>query len=98
MEWNQIQADIYGRPVEKLKVTECTTLGAVILGAVGCGIFNSVEEGVREMVHPFDKVIPNKKNHNLYADQYELYKDVYTVLMKNRVYERIANFQKKYWG
>jgi len=96
--WNQIQADIYGRPVEKLKVTECTTLGAVILGAVGCGIFNSVEEGVREMVHPFDKVIPNKKNHNLYADQYELYKDVYTVLMKNRVYERIANFQKKYWG
>ncbi|MCG6880553.1 MAG: xylulose kinase, partial [Deltaproteobacteria bacterium] len=30
--WNQIQADVYGRPVERLKVSECTTLGATILG------------------------------------------------------------------
>jgi len=96
--WNQIQADIYGRPVETLKVAECTTLGAIILGAVGCGIFNDVEEGVGEMVHPFDQISSDQKNHNLYADQYELYKDVHTILMKNRVYERIANFQKKYWG
>ena len=51
--WNQIQADVYGRPVERLKVSECTTLGAAILGAAGAGVFGSVEEAVENMVHPF---------------------------------------------
>jgi len=96
--WNQIQADTYGRSVERLKVSECTTLGAAILGAVGCGIFPTVEEGVKEMVHPFDKVEPNNKNHHLYTEEYELFKDIYTVLMKSRIYEKITDFQQKYWG
>jgi xylulokinase len=96
--WNQIQADIYGRTVERLRVSECTTLGAAILGAAGCGIFKSVEEGVGSMVHPLDKIVPENKNQDLYREEYELFSDTYEVLMKNNIYERIAGFQKKYWG
>lgn len=96
--WNQIQADIYGRTVERLRVSECTTLGATILGAAGCGIFKSVEEGVGEMVHPLDKIEPEQKNRELYREEYELFKDTFEVLMNNNIYERITNFQKKYWG
>lgn len=96
--WNQIQADIYGRTVERLRVSECTTLGAVILGAAGCGVFASVEEGVSRMVHPLDKIEPDQRTQRLYAEELEVYTHAFTVLKDNGVYERIAAFQKKHWG
>lgn len=96
--WNHIQADIYGRTVERLRVSECTTLGAAILGAAGCGVFGSVEEGVQEMVHPFDHIEPNAKNHELYTEQYALFTSAYHALREKRIYERLAGFQRKYWG
>jgi xylulokinase len=96
--WNQIQADIYRRTVERLKVSECTPLGAAILGAAGCGIFNTVEEGVKEMVHPLDKIEPNTKNSEFYQEEYEIFKESFEVLKNNNVFEKIAKFQKKYWG
>ena len=37
--WNQIQADVYGRPVETLKTSETAVLGAAILAGVGAGHF-----------------------------------------------------------
>ena len=75
--WNQIQADIYGRTVERLKVSECTTLGATILGAAGCGVFPSVEDGVEHMVHPLDTVAPNPATQELYREQLEVYRDAF---------------------
>ena len=96
--WNQIQADIYGRTVERLKVSECTTLGATILGAAGCGVFPSVEEGVAQMVHPLDTVEPNAGRQELYREQLDLYRYAFQVMKDNGVYDRIAAHQKKYWG
>ena len=96
--WNQIQADIYGRTVERLRVSECTTLGATILGAAGCGVFHSVEEGVSQMVHPLDKVVPDNGTKELYSEEFELFRYTYEVLKDNGVYERIAGFQKKHWS
>jgi xylulokinase len=96
--WNHIQADIYGRTVERLKVSECTTLGATILGAAGCGVFSSVEEGVNEMVHPLDMIEPNMKNNDLYEEEFEIYHDTFHALMNYGIYEKLARFQKRYWG
>ena len=96
--WNQIQADIYGRTVERLRVSECTTLGAAILGAAGCGVFKSVEEGVVEMVHPLDSIEPNGKNQSLYAEEYVIYKETFEALLKSGIFEKIAGFQRKHWG
>ncbi|OHD73942.1 MAG: hypothetical protein A2V99_04315 [Spirochaetes bacterium RBG_16_67_19] len=96
--WNQIQADIYGRTVERLRVSECTTLGATILGAAGCGVFRSVEEGVSRMVFPLDKIQPDEGRRQLYGEQFELYQQAFLALKDNGVYERIAGFQKKHWG
>jgi xylulokinase len=96
--WNSIQADIYGRSVERLGVSECTTLGATILGAAGCGIFSSVEEGVVEMVHPSDKIDPDKKNNKLYEEQFQIFRDTFHALLNSGVYEKLASFQKKNWG
>lgn len=49
--WSQIQADIYGRPVKRLKEDEAGLLGAAILAAVGSELFASVDEGAARMVN-----------------------------------------------
>ena len=95
--WNRVQADIYGRIVERLKVSECTTLGAVILGAVGCGIFDSVEDGVEQMVHTFDQIDPIMDNNNIYEEEYNIFKNSLASLIDSGVYEALAKFQQKYW-
>jgi xylulokinase len=96
--WNQIQADIYGRTVERLKVSECTTLGATILGAAGCGVFASVEEGVEHMVRPLDTVAPNPVTQEIYREQLEVYRAAFKAHKDQGVYDRITAHQKKYWG
>ena len=40
--WNQIQADIYGCPVETVNASEATALGAAMIGAVGAGVFKDL--------------------------------------------------------
>ena len=96
--WNQIQADVYGRPVERLKVSECTTLGATILGAAGAGVFGSVEEAVGNMVHPFDSIEPDMGNHEIYQDVFGVFKDTFLALKNAGVYDKIASVQSKHWG
>jgi len=96
--WNHIQADIYGRTVERLEVSECTTLGATILGAAGCGVFGSVEEGVESMVHTRDTIEPDMKLNELYEEQYEIFYGGFRALMESGTYERLARFQQKHWG
>ncbi len=94
--WTQIQADIYGRHVETLKVSECTTLGAAILGGLGAGVFTSVEEAVRTMVHSDRAIEPDLKNHQLYSELYELFVLTYNTLVNAGIYEKLADIQAKY--
>ncbi|MBC7345435.1 MAG: Hsp70 family protein, partial [Clostridia bacterium] len=88
--WNQIQADIYGKPCAKLAVDEATTLGAAILGGVGAGVFNSLEEAVGEMVRVVETREPNPEAHRRYNELYAIYKDAYQALAAAKVYERLA--------
>ena len=96
--WNQIQSDVYGRPVERLRVSECTTLGAAILGAAGAGVFQSVEEGVASMVHPFDSIEPNMGNHAIYADMFSVFRATFLALRDAGIYDKVAAVQHKHWG
>ena len=68
--WNQIQADVYGRPVETLRSSESTGLGAALLGGVGIGEFSSIEEGVKAMVHIETQIDPDPVRHRRYEDLY----------------------------
>lgn len=96
--WNQIQADVYGRPVERLKVSECTTLGATILGAVGAKVFNSVEEAVEQMVHPYGFIEPNMAHHSIYNDMFDVFSSTFQALLEAGVYDKVAAVQNKHWG
>jgi xylulokinase len=75
--WNQIQADVYGLPVQTLQVEESTVLGAALLGGVGAGVFGSIQEGVDAMVHVAGEVEPQRENHPIYEALYTAYVHAY---------------------
>ena len=91
--WCQIQADIYGRPVQLLKVGESTALGAAILGGTGAGIFKDIGEGVNNMVHVSCEVEPDMKNNAVYSEMYQAYSATYRSLAE-KTFPRLAALQR----
>ncbi|MBN1834417.1 MAG: hypothetical protein JW820_01135 [Spirochaetales bacterium] len=96
--WCQIQADVYGRSVEQLEVSECTTLGAAILGAVGAGTFGDMSEAVGQLVHPKTSIEPTPGNRDMYDDLFGCFRDTFLALRDAHVYESLTKITAKYWG
>ncbi len=96
--WQQIQADVYGRPVKTFRVSECTTLGATILGATGTGQFRSIEEAVEHMVVVSGELEPDAKRHEMYTDLYGVFRDTLFALKESGIYARLTEIQGRYWG
>lgn len=93
--WNQIQADVYGRPVQILKESDSTVLGAAILGGVGAGIFSSIEEGVDRMVHVGGELEPDTAAHSTYEEMYQIYCATYNGLTQSGAYGSLSRLQAK---
>jgi len=91
--WNQIQADVYGKSVEVLEQGESTVLGAAILGGVGAGVFETLDEGVDAMVHVRHTLQPDPANQRRYNDVYLAYADAYRALAAS-TFGRIAEIQR----
>ncbi|MBC3190324.1 xylulose kinase [Pseudonocardia sp. C8] len=90
--WNQMAADIYGRPVETVRVPEATALGAAMIGAVGVGLFADLNEAVESMVHVTGRWEPIDKNVRLYDDMYQIFDGTYHAL-SGEVYPAISKVQ-----
>lgn len=91
--WNQIQADVYGRPVQTLRGTDSTGLGAALLGGVGAGVFASIDEGVERMVHVGEEIEPDPDRHRLYEDLYLAFADAYQGLSASGTFRALARIQ-----
>ncbi|MED1203038.1 xylulokinase [Heyndrickxia acidicola] len=76
--WLQIQADVYNKPIYTTKTREEASLGAAITAGVGIGLYPSVEEACEKVIHTHAEIIePIKKNSSLYAERYEVFKELY---------------------
>jgi xylulokinase len=91
--WNQIQADVYGRPVETLRVSESAALGAALIGGVGAGVFPSVGQAVDAMVHVTDRIEPNPDHHRRYQELYQAYRQAYHGLDNSGAFATLAQIQ-----
>jgi xylulokinase len=90
--WNQIQADIYGKPVETVKCNEATALGAAMLGAMGVGIYKDIHETIENMVHVDNRWEPIAANVPVYDELFSIFRDTYQAL-KEKVFPAISKFQ-----
>ncbi len=96
--WRQIQSDIYGCPVEMLETADCGLVGAAALGATGAGIYADLSEAVDNLVHPLGFIEPDMKNHRIYTDCYEIFRDAFLAWRDAGIYDRLNAVCNKYWG
>lgn len=94
--WNQIAADIYGVPVSKTADSEAGLIGAAILAGVGVNLFQSVQEGVESMVAVAERYEPDPQLRSLYDDKFSIYKNAYTALADQGIFEQIAEHTDHY--
>ena len=57
--WRQIQADVYGYPVEIVEAEEGAAYGAALLAGVGGGTWPSVDAACDAVVRVASRVTPN---------------------------------------
>jgi xylulokinase len=78
--WRQIQADVYGHPVEILAAEEGAAYGAAILAGVGARAWKSVDEACDSVLRVASKVGPNAKDSAHMQRGYATYRKIYPAL------------------
>ena len=75
--WRQMLADVMNCPVATTVNTEGPALGVAILAGVGAGLYPSVPEACRQMIHVNPAQNPIPENVPQYAKVYAVYKKLY---------------------
>ena len=83
--WRQIQADVYGHPVQVLEAEEGAAYGAALLAGVGAGTWSSVDEACEQAVQVAREVGPHRANIPIMNKQYEAYQRLYPALRSMRL-------------
>ena len=78
--WQQIQADVYGMPVELIEADEGAAYGAGLLAGVGIGNWTSVEAACETSVRVARRIQPNPKTVERMSLQYQEYRKLYPAL------------------
>jgi xylulokinase len=86
--WNQIMADVYGVPVQRLNVLEeATSLGAAVAGGVGVDVYKDFSM-VEHMNPVVSTVEPNPMSKETYNKLLKVFNSAYEALVP--VYEDLA--------
>jgi xylulokinase len=78
--WRQIQADVYGYPVEIVEAEEGAAYGAALLAGVGGGVWRTVEDACDAVVRVAARVMPDPAAVAVMMRQYQEYRKVYPAL------------------
>lgn len=88
--FNQMQADVYGKTVMRGISEQSSALGAMIIAAVGLGIYPTVAAAV-DTVCAFDthgKRFPDPHAHQIYATMVDLHHELYLALSSRNIYAK----------
>jgi xylulokinase len=78
--WRQIQANIYGHPVETGHADEGAAYGAALLAGVGAGLWQSVDEACDRLVRSSVAASPQPPVVELMNERYVAYQRVYPAM------------------
>ena len=86
--WNQIMADTYGLPVQRLSILEeATSMGAALVGGVGVGLYAGFEMS-EQMNQVAATILPEPAKQALYAKMLPIFDRLYESLAP--VYAELA--------
>jgi len=78
--WRQIQADIYGQPVQTVAAEEGAAYGAAILAGVGAKIWPSVDAACDAVVRVAGSTRPNSTDSRVMEKAYATYRRLYPAM------------------
>ena len=78
--WLQTKADIFGKPVMAMDVSEAACLGVAILAGVATQAFSSIDEGVAQMVRVKRTYEPDMALHKRYLEKAQHFAQIYPTL------------------
>lgn len=87
--WRQLQADIYNKPVATINSDEGPAYGVAILAGVGTGVWKSVPQACKAIIHETQRLKPDRKRAKLYANHHAQYQRLYPALRDE--FDRIAD-------
>ena len=86
-DWLQIKADVTGKRIVTLNVTETGCLAGMMLGAVATGYYGSVDEACEALVKEKSEFEPQEPNRSRYQELYGVYREIWPAIaeMMHRV-------------
>ena len=78
--WRKIIANVMNMKVDLIESEEGPGYGAAILAAVGCGVFDSVEEAAKKLVKVTGTEEPDSELVQKYEERYQEFKKLYPAL------------------
>lgn len=73
--WTQMFADVLALPLETVNAPQSGILGAVIVAAVGAGVYPSVREAASTMVTGGEEIRPDGQREGLFQKRYAAWKE-----------------------
>jgi xylulokinase len=78
--WNQIKADVLGRPVRQLSAGAGAAVGDIMMAGVGVGVYRDFAEAKAAVVKVQREFQPNPANRRVYDDLYSVFLSLYPAL------------------
>lgn len=78
--WNQIKADVIGRPILIPEIHDGSALGSAILGGLAVGVFTDAQDAVNRVIRWQERVEPRAGETHKYAQFYEQYRAIYDMV------------------
>ncbi len=79
-EFLQLKANMMGKKITTLKVTEAGTIGVAILAGTACGVYPSTQAAIDRLVRKDKTYTPDPNLAALYRQRFETYKGIYTAI------------------
>jgi xylulokinase len=78
--WLQLKADMFGKKVLSLNVSESACLGTAILAGVGIGEYSSIDDAIKKIINVKKVFLPNIKNKKIYDEKFKIYCKIYPMI------------------
>jgi len=75
--WLQLKADMMGKRIVSLNVSEAGTLGVAMLAGTASGVYSSLDDAVERLVKVKQVYYPDEEKHRIYQGKYLVYKNIY---------------------
>ncbi len=89
--WNQIHADILGRPVYTLRIADAAMVGAAMCAAFALGHYPDWQSLAAGFVEIGDVIEPEPERRDAYERHFQTFKDIFSLLSEGGAFSRLAN-------